>query len=175
MAAAAMSLAPAASEVPLARSSELERALDDDAFFITFLDFCRLEHSAENILFWRAICDFEAIAIDLGDPTNGAAVPEPADLEPPEQVINAQLAVARGLLVKYIRAGAVHEVNMREVSPAECQPCPPSAAHSTNTEATCVGRQAPLCFVRSLCVRVARGMTATHTQSLCAAELPLNE
>jgi hypothetical protein len=118
MAATGVPLPPVSSDVPLTRSSELERALDDDVFFITFLDFCKQEHNAENILFWRAVCDFDAIATDLGDPTKGQAAPEGTSEMPPEQVVNAQLAVARGLLVKYIRAGAANEVNMREVSQA---------------------------------------------------------
>ncbi|KAA0151686.1 hypothetical protein FNF29_04372 [Cafeteria roenbergensis] len=102
----------------LDRPAELERALADDCFFIHLLDFCKQEHNAENILFWRDVGDLQAFATKPGDPGSdgvAGASTDPAQ----EQVVNAQLALARAIMAKFVRIGAAHEINMPEEKRSE--------------------------------------------------------
>lgn len=98
----------------LDRPAELERALADDCFFIHLLDFCKQEHNAENILFWRDVGDLQGFSTRLGDSGSGGVAGAPTD-PAQEQVVNTQLALARAILVKFVRIGAAHEINMPEV------------------------------------------------------------
>jgi hypothetical protein len=98
----------------LAMPADLEEALRKPHFFSSLLRFSESEHNAENLLFWQSVGEFEAKAIDLGDPTEGRA--DLGTVPPPAFVVNAQVALAKDIVSKFVRNGSMYEVNMREVS-----------------------------------------------------------